>query len=269
MTATSRTTIKQWLDASNQKLSNAGIQSYDLDSLLLLEHVLTTNRASILAHLDDELTNEHLKELNSLLLRRLNREPIAYILGSKEFYGREFYVDEQVLIPRPESENFIELIKKHNLTEGTLIDVGCGSGILGITAKLEAPKLKVTLSDISNEALGVAEKNAKNLSADVNFKNQSLFSKYYDVILANLPYVPNNMQLEKELSFEPKTALFSKDDGLEIYRDFCKKVAIFRPKYILSESLEIQHQELSQVMDNAGYDLIETHGLVQLFKLIR
>lgn len=269
MTATSPTTIKQWLEAGNHKLKNADVQSYYLDSLLLLEHVLNTNRARLLAHQEDELSDEHLKELNNLLLRRLDREPIAYILESKEFYGRDFYVDEHVLIPRPESESFVELLKKYNLTEGSLIDVGCGSGILGITVKLEAQKLKVTLSDISDEALKVAKQNAKNLSADVTFKKQTLFNKHYDIIMANLPYLPEDMKLEKELNFEPKLALFAKDFGLKIYSDFCKKVAIFKPKYVLTESLEVQHSELSRMLIDAGYGLLQTDGLVQLFKLAR
>ncbi|MCA9342448.1 peptide chain release factor N(5)-glutamine methyltransferase [Candidatus Saccharibacteria bacterium] len=268
MTATSPTTIKQWLKTSYQELKQVGVDNYSLDCLILLEYVLKTNRARSLAHQDDELSETQLKELNRLLYRRVNREPIAYILESKEFYGREFAVDKNVLIPRPESESFIELLKKHGLTEGLLIDVGTGSGILGITSKLEAPKLKVTLSDISNVALEVAGKNAQILNADVTLKKQTLFNEYYDVVLANLPYVPKDMLVEKELGFEPKIALFVDGDGLDTYRGFCDKVAIFKPKYVLTESLKSQHHKLAILLEVCSYELIDSQGLVQLFKQV-
>lgn len=265
MTAASLTTIKQWLEASNHKLKQKDIQSHSLDSLVLLEHVLRTNRASLLAHQEKELSDNQQKELNELLIRRLSREPLAYIIGKKEFYGRNFKVDETVLIPRPESESFIELLKRHKLNAGSLIDIGCGSGILGITAKLEAPNLQVTLSDVSKEALKVAEKNAKLLRANVHFKKQNLFNSYYDIALANLPYVPSKMKVEKDLEYEPSIALFVDGDGLDIYRDFCKKVAIYKPRYVLTESLLKQHTPLEKLMHGAGYHLADTDSLVQLF----
>lgn len=267
MTKVSSIKNNVWLSSANKKLKEAGIESYSLDSLLLLEFVTKLNRAHLLAHQDEELKSEQIEKLDNLLVERVKRTPLAYIMGKKEFYGRSFYVNENVLIPRPESESFIELLKKHDINAGKLIDVGCGSGILGITAKLENPKLEVTLSDISKPALEVAKQNAKDLGAEVKTKLQDLFNEYYDVVLANLPYVPRDLQVEKELSYEPQIALFAENKGLKIYKDFCKKVAKIKPQYVLTESLVTQHKKLDAMMNDASYQLKDTDNLVQLYEL--
>lgn len=264
MTGTS-VPINSWLTDAKQQLKASGIMSYHLDALLLLEHVTKLSRESILSRPDTAIDAQSLQQLNQLLARRLSRVPIAYILNSKEFYGRSFYVDENVLIPRPESESFIELLKKHKLTDGSLIDVGCGSGILGITAKLEAPKLNVTQTDISKAALKVAEKNAKLLGAEVTTKKQDLFNDYYDIIFANLPYVPAEMSVEKELTHEPTVALFAEENGLRLYKDFCKKVAFFKPRCVLAECLLPQQNELQDLFLAIGYKELDKDGLVQCF----
>lgn len=262
-------TIQTWLQKSKEQLKQAGIPSYKLDSLLLLEFVTKLNRAHLLAHKDEELKSEQIEKLDKLLVERTKRTPLAYTTGKKEFYGRSFTVNENVLIPRPESESFIELLKKHQINTGTLIDVGCGSGILGITAKLENPEFEVTLSDTSKPALEIAKQNAKNLGAEVKAIRQDLFNKYYDVVLANLPYVPKDLDVEKELSYEPEIALFAENKGLKIYEDFCKKVAKIKPQYVFTESLVTQHKKLDAMMNDASYQLKDTDNLVQLYELAR
>lgn len=269
MNANSPTTISNWLQKAQGQLKNTGIESYRLDNLVLLEYVTKFNRAHILAHQDKELYSHQLLELNKLLERRSKREPIAYITGVKEFYGRDFYVDKNVLIPRPESESFIELLKKHRITHQTAVDVGCGSGVLGITAKLELPTLDVTLIDINEKALGVAKKNAKDLGIDCSFKPSDLLplDSDYFVILANLPYVPKDMRLQPELTYEPSVALFADNKGLGLYERLWSQISQQTScTYVLTESLWGQHTPMIQLAKSSGFSLIETDGLVQLFK---
>ena len=116
-------------------------------------------RTYLHAHPDDEIDPRRVDIAEARLNLRLDRVPLAYILGYKEFYGRKFKVSPQVLVPRPESEAIIELLKKFNAS-GRLIDIGTGSGCLGITAKLELPQLDVVLSDVSDQALHIAQHNA-------------------------------------------------------------------------------------------------------------
>lgn len=268
--------IQYWLSNSKLQLQENNIPSPRLDVVMMLEHVLGMNRANILAHQDELLNSHHLKKSNDLLHRRLNREPMAYLLGHKEFYNRQFVVNSDVLIPRPESESFIELLKKHGLSTGNIIDIGTGSGILGISAKLELPSLNVMLSDISAEALKVARKNAKQLNAEVALKQTNLLdtTRSYNIILANLPYVPSDMKVEKELDYEPRTALFVDGDGLDLYRGLANQISglntsspkIAKPTFILTESLLSQHAELNKIMEEIGYSLMGSDHLVQLFR---
>lgn len=220
-----------------QRLRAAGIESARLDAVMIIGHVLNRSREWLLAHDDALVSSEDSRRVEELTLRRAKREPLAYIMGYKEFYGWRFMVTSDVLIPRPESEVMIDMLSdvvargntqtigdtaKCNYSSRAyrLIDVGTGSGCLGITAKLERPELNVTLSDISDKALEIARKNAEQLSADVGLVRSNLMenvSGKFDIILANLPYVnPNWDYLSPELKYEPDLALYASDDGLAL-----------------------------------------------------
>lgn len=264
-------TTGQWQNIAEKKIKKAGVSTYYLEGLILLEYVTRFERAYILAHQDKELTAEQILELKKLLTRRCKREPIAYITGKKEFYGREFIVNKNVLIPRPESESFIDLLKKHKVTHQYIIDVGCGSGILGITTSLELPSNKVTLSDIDEKAMKIAKQNAKKLNAKCSFIQSDLLpaNSNYTVILANLPYVPKNLNLEPELNFEPTIALFADNRGVSLYRDLWEQISQNSSVYmVLTESLKTQHKLMKALAVNANYELLDTDGLVQLFKRV-
>ncbi len=271
MSADLPVTINKWLQLAQKQLKEAGIHSYPLDSLLLLEYITGYDRAHILAHPEKPITQDVTNTLHELLNRRTEREPLAYILQSCEFFGHNFYVNNNVLVPRPESEAFIELLSK--LTNVTsLIDVGCGSGAIGISAKLANLQLDVTLSDVSKSALKVAQENALRLKAKVKLLRQDLLGnhpKHYDVICANLPYVPKNLFVEQELSYEPPIALFSDDDGMYHYTRLWNQVSISRPLFVLTESLKIQHGQQIERAKKSGYAPHGALGLVQLFKLVR
>jgi release factor glutamine methyltransferase len=257
-----------------QKLKLHNDDSVRLDSVLLLEKVTKQDRAYIYAHPEIKLSAQEVTLLDKLLKRRVVGEPMAYILGNKEFYGREFTVTKDVLIPRPDSENIIELLKLNTAidTSFKLLDVGTGSGCLAITAKLERPNINVYACDISNNALKVAKENAKTLEADITFNESDLFANTpgkFDIILANLPYIPNEFDVSDDVKSEPALALYSGNDGLYLTTKFFEHVIgkLNAGGFIIMESLQIQHKKINQLAEAAGLKLIETKDLVQLYKL--
>lgn len=220
-------TVGEWLDDAARQLGLAGIPSSRLDAELILAHTVRQPRTWLHSHDDDVLDSRHAEIANARLDLRLDRVPVAYIIGHKEFYGRRFKVTTATLIPRPESEALIELLQ-HSLPSDTrlladrplrLVDVGTGSGNLGITAKLEHPELDVTLVDVSRHALTIAEENAESLQAEVTILQSDLLSSYpftADVIIANLPYVDPEWERSKETDHEPASALFADNHGLAL-----------------------------------------------------
>ena len=229
--------ISDWLKVATKSLKNIGISSARLDAELILANTLRKNRTYLHAHLDEEIDPRRLDIANARLDLRLDRVPIAYILGYKEFYGRKFAVSPSVLIPRPESEDLISLfleLTASEITEKTLIDVGTGSGCLGITTKLERNNLSVILSDVSKPALKIAEKNADTLKADVTIQQQSLLNgqiRPVDYIFANLPYVDKSWDVSPELKYEPELALFAEDEGLKLILELISQA----PRYLTSD----------------------------------
>ena len=248
--------ISEWLKIATKSLKTANIPSARLDAELILANTLRKNRTYLHAHLDEEIDPRRFDIANARLDLRLDRVPIAYILGYKEFYGRRFTVSPSVLIPRPESEDLISLfleLTTSEIAEKVLIDVGTGSGCLGITAKLERSNLSVILSDISKPALNIAEKNANALNANVHIQQQSLLNgqlKPVDYIFANLPYVDKNWDVSPELQYEPDFALFAEDEGLKLILQLIAQA----PRCLTSEGLlfiEADPQQHNRIIDEA------------------
>lgn len=211
--------IKEWLKKSGLK---------QLDAQLLLSFVLDKPKEWLLAHNETLLSSSDLIKLDKLKKRRQNNEPIAYILGKKEFYRRSFIVTPDVLIPRPETEQLVEYCLTHtgllrsarNDKPKKILDVGTGSGCIAITLKLENPKLELTASDVSNSALKIARKNWKQLreeNQEIKFVQSNLLENItdkFDVIVANLPYVDKSWPVSPETKYEPHQAIFAPDQGL-------------------------------------------------------
>jgi len=248
--------VSEWLKTATKSLKTANIPSARLDAELILANTLRKNRTYLHAHLDEEIDPRRFDIANARLDLRLDRVPIAYILGYKEFYGRKFTVSPSVLIPRPESEDLISLfleLTAGEIAEKVLIDVGTGSGCLGITAKLERSNLSVILSDISKPALNIAEKNANSLNADVHIQQQSLLNgqlKPVDYIFANLPYVDKNWDVSPELQYEPDIALFAEDEGLKLILQLISQA----PRCLTPEGLlfiEADPQQHNRIIDEA------------------
>lgn len=257
-----------------EELGKSGVDAPRRDSLVLLEDTLKKDRAWVLAHSEYELGKKQIADLQVLIQRRTKREPLAYIRGKAWFYGRFFAVNPSALIPRPESENFIEELKKMQPTQ--VIDVGTGSGCIAITIKLEFPKTEVIATDIEKEVLKVAQKNAQSHKVDINFIQSDLLSSVSELInskttiVANLPYVPSALITSPEIRQEPSSAIFSGSDGLDHYRKFWNQIQQLKtkPKYVLIESLQSQQNDLKDIAKVSGFSLVGVDTLISTFKQI-
>jgi release factor glutamine methyltransferase len=269
-------TVSIWLGYAKDKLETAGIATARLDSQLLLADELGQDRSWLLAHLDVVLTEETRLKLDKQLEERGKHVPLAYIRGKTEFYGREFIVDKRVLEPRPESETMIDILKKLPKVGGEtqIIDVGTGSGALAITAKLELPRAKVTATDIDPGCLEVAEQNAQKHNVDIQFTQGdllepvSLSAGNLIITLANLPYVPDDFQVNQAALQEPKLAIYGGPDGLDPYRKLFKQAAEFAqpPKYILTEAMPPQHKQLKFIAARFGFLQTNEEDFIQVFE---
>ena len=228
-----------WQEVSS-KLASEGIEDTLLEAELLLRQVLNVDRAKFHTEVGGELTNSELNKLKELLTQRLTHKPSAYIRGSREFYGLEFYVDERVLIPRPETELLVEraleiagLYASLSLSKGqpdgnppTIADIGTGSGAIAVALAVNLPQARIYATDISEVALEVAEINCKKhgVADRVKLLLGDLLTPLpqpLDIIVANLPYVSDSelLNLAPEVSqYEPRLALAGGADGLDYIR---------------------------------------------------
>jgi release factor glutamine methyltransferase len=194
------------------------------DAELLLMHVTGLSRAEMMTHPERELTERQQEHYQAALARRARQEPVQHIVGTQEFYGRDFIVNRLVLIPRPETEHLVEAARAIQPLPCRVLDVGTGSGILAITLALEMADAAVTATDISSAALAVAQQNARVLDADrVRFVESDLLKEIagerFDCIVSNPPYVAMGEVLEPQVrEYEPAMALYGGEDGLAVYR---------------------------------------------------
>ena len=195
------------------------------DAELLLLHVTGLTRAELMTHPNRELSESQMSAYRAAIARRARNEPVQYITGTQEFYGRSFAVTPAVLIPRPETEHLVESALALHAAPKRILDIGTGSGILAITLALELPNAIVIATDTSAEALAVARQNAAALGAidRIHFVESDLFAaladERFDCIVANPPYVATDEVLEPQVrDYEPVTALYAGEDGLALYR---------------------------------------------------
>lgn len=223
----------------------------DLSLEVLLSHSISKSKEYLIAHPDEEVDNDYIEKYTSLVKRHLNGEPVAYLIGEKEFYGLSLNVDKRVLIPRPETEYLVEKIVKitNDKKDNSLIkvlDVGTGSGNIAVAVAYNSPKVHVTACDISLDALSVAEKNVNryNLKEKVSLVHSDLLNNVldedYDIIVANLPYIgteTHNFVAVETKNHEPHEALFGGYDGLRLYEEFFDQICKWQnvPHYVLGE----------------------------------
>ena len=235
-----------------------------LDVETLLQKVLNVDRLYILLNLDKSLNEEEENLFNKFIEERLNNRPIAYIVGNREFMGLDFYVQEGVLIPRPDTEVLVGEVIKVTRNGDNILDMCTGSGCIGITLAKKFPESRVLGVDVSEKALKVAQKNKHNLEADnIDFMLSDLFGELgnditFNTIVSNPPYIRSDEipHLMPEVSvFEPHEALDGSEDGLLFYRRIIKDCrANLKPQgRLLFEIGCDQGRQVSQMMQFAGF----------------
>ena len=210
-----------------------------IETQILIMYSLNLDKTKLISEGLRELNENEINNIESLIKRRLNFEPIAYIINKKEFYGFDFYVDNGVLIPRAETEEIIDLIKEYinknyiDKNNISICDIGAGSGNIAITLKKLFENANITVIEISEKAIEVIKKNGENILKDkssINIINADALSfipkNKFNIIVSNPPYVAlkDKENLQKDLSFEPKNALYSGNDGLNFYRNFLSTI---------------------------------------------
>ncbi len=233
-------TIKQILIEGINTLKEYNANSPKLDAEILLSYVLNKSRAYLFSNDNQQITNDEINKYKELVKRRLNSEPIAYIVGKKEFYGLDFIVNQDVLIPRPETEHLVECIISIIEKDSTMLDICTGSGCIPISVRYNSSYSVIThLSDVSVSALRIAEKNYQQI-----FKEQPMsfvsdifksipIENRYDVISANPPYIKSPVinKLDSNVKdYEPLIALDGGIDGLKYYKEILSNAYHFLKK---------------------------------------
>ncbi|QDQ01263.1 peptide chain release factor N(5)-glutamine methyltransferase [Lysinibacillus fusiformis] len=225
---------------------------------IVMQHILGTTYSGVMLHLRDVLSIEQSEQFVELIEEHANGRPVQYCVGSEEFYGRTFLVDESVLIPRPETEELVlgtvsRIGKMFQDKALKLADIGTGSGAIAISMKLECPELAVVATDLSVEALSTAQKNARLLAAHIDFRlgdlTAPLVGEKFDVVLSNPPYIAFGEAQEMSnivLEHEPHSALFAEEDGLILYRKLAEQLPALMNKPSLI-GLEIGYMQGEQV----------------------
>jgi len=264
--------VGELIISSTKRLSQTS-SSPRLDSLLLISIATNKSKSWILANQDFQLNIAVLENLDILLKRRQNYEPISYIRNSAEFYNLDLYVNQHVLSPRAETENLVTLASKLAKNNTSVIDVGTGSGAIAIALRSIRPDLKITATDISNDALEVAEKNINKYAFhDIKLIRTNIIDDILDksdVVIANLPYLVDSKHKSPTIKHEPDLALYSGNDGLAHYKKLISaldtKKLINKNGYLLIEALSEQHKQLEVLASSHGFSLERITGLAMVF----
>lgn len=243
-----------------------------LEARMLLQAVTGLTRVGLISHGLDELTPEQLEQFQQLTQRRIDGEPMAYIIGQRDFYGRDFIVTPDVLIPRPDTETLIDVVLKQYAMQResplSVLDLGTGSGAIAITIALECPAWQVSAVDLSSPALKVAQKNATQLQAHIDFQLSDWLAVFdsthtqFDLIISNPPYIDaaDDHLKQGDVRFEPINALTDGSDGLTNYRHLIDTV----PNYLNSGGqLWFEHgynqaKNVRELMHHKNFNHIQT-----------
>lgn len=243
---------------------------------VLFYHLAHKEPHQLYLMMDEEVDEELLKQFQDGMQRYMNGEPIQYINGKENFFSRDFIVNENVLIPRYETEELVENILYKiddyfdDYSSIDLCDVGTGSGAIAITLALEEPKLNVVATDISEEALEVAKANASELDAQVTFYQGDMLEplidrqQKFDIFVSNPPYIPQDQEIESVVKDnEPHVALFGGNDGLYFYRKIFKDVRhVLKDRALLAfemgfDQRELMSQTVEQYFPGIPYEIIK------------
>ena len=258
-------TVKRLLLWTTDYFTHHDIPNPRLDAEVLLSHLLKKSRLQLYLDFDMPVFQEHLTSFRSLITKRIARTPVSYLTNRKEFLSLDFYVDERVMIPRPETEHLVETVLTQapiDLLPKRALDLGTGSGVIAISLAVQRPEWDIVATDISEDALAVAQKNAETHTciAHLSFLKGPLFepvnAQQFDWILCNPPYVKSG---EREMlsadvrDYEPDIALFAGDDGLAVIRRLIAEA----PDYLapngklIFEIGDTQAEEVCSLLDEA------------------
>jgi release factor glutamine methyltransferase len=262
-------TLLEVLQTTTDYFKKRGVESSRLNAEHLLAHALKRKRIELYLEFERELTEAELAPLRELVRRRGGGEPLQHLLGTVEFAGQVFRCDKRALVPRPETEQLVELLKlriEHG--QSKILDVGTGSGVIALSLATGFPEAKVTATDISEDALSLARDNAERLglTSRMEFRHGDLLTdleQAYDLIVANLPYVAagDRATLSREVGHDPEVALFGGERGDEIVRKLIESA----PSHLAANGLLVlevgvgQADDLAAFMATKNYHDIETH----------
>ena len=263
------TDIQSAIQDASTKLT-ASSDSAWLDAEVILCHVLDRPRSHLRAWPEKQLSEQQLSLFSTLIEQRQQGTPVAYLVGSKEFWSRDFQVNPGVLIPRPDTELLIELSLNFlsNKTNTHIIDLGTGSGIIAVTLAAERPDIKVTASDRSLQALEIAKLNSKTHHTDsVQFIHSSWFidipACQYDLVISNPPYIDcHDIHLSQgDVRFEPKSALIADETGLKDIKEIANHARDYLTHNgaLLIEHGYDQQDSVQAIFKSFDYNNIETH----------
>ena len=259
-------TVLETIDGGTRYLEKRGIEDARRNMQMLVAGQLGCTRTELYVQFDRPLEEADLVPLRESLKKRGEGIPLQHLLGSVYFHKHEFKSDNRALIPRPETEELVEFILKSDLpADSKVLDMGCGSGVIGLSLAAARPDWQVTLADVSGDALELAAENAKALeTGNATFVQSDLFASIpgtFGGIVANLPYVPeaDRGSLSREVLHDPALALFSGDEGLDLIRRFIPEAwDRLEPGGWLA--MEIGHDQASQVreiLQASGFSSIE------------
>jgi release factor glutamine methyltransferase len=267
-------TVLEVLQATTAYFKKHNVENPRLNAEHLLAHVLGRKRIDLYLEFESVLTESELAPLRNLLKRRSEGEPLQHLLGTTEFCGLTFLCDKRAMVPRPETEELIELVEsKVENRELRIVDVGTGSGVIALTLAMKFPEAEILAVDISDDALALAQENAArlNLATRVHFLKSNLLENvegYFDVIVANLPYISmrDHHTLSREVLHDPEVALFASAQGDELVRELIAQaplrlraggmlaleIGIGQSEALLSALAEKNYRDISFKNDYSG-----------------
>ena len=260
--------LKSLIDKSTVYLEKNNISEAKLITEIIFSHVLNVDRMLLFTLYKTEVEKDKLDKIRNYI-QKIGKErfPLQYLLNEQEFYGRKFYVNKGVLIPRQDTEVLVEeaikILKKDKIQNPKILDIGTGSGIIGLTVALEIPDAKVMGTDVSEKALEISEKNKELLNVEnIKFFKSDLFEnieyKKFDMIISNPPYISDNeigVMSEDTLLHEPDEALFAENNGLFFYYEICRNGMDYLQNngYLLFEIGYKQGEIVREILKKAGF----------------
>ncbi len=261
-------TRRALLEAAAERLSEAGIEHARRNAEWMLEGALGLDRTTFLANLREPVTEEEQAAFEDMVARRMGREPLQYVVGHADFYGLRLRVTPAVLIPRPETEEVVEVALGHlkDVRAPWVLDMGTGSGAIALALKHERPDAEVFACDLSEDALAIASHNADRLALDVSFIHADALAPAFvegvpacfDALVSNPPYVPDTeaATLAPEVrDFEPSAALFTGDDPLLHYRAITGHASrVLKPGGLILFETHVDYAAaVRALLDESGY----------------